>query len=82
MREFDEANVTRMRNIFATEGYHRNDPLHLIPAVIEKTMLGPEWDNTLQPNDLHLPEGAILTYLLGKHRVLAAQRCLRLREHW
>jgi len=82
IRDFDNANVARLLKIFRLEGCHRSDPSHFIPALVTKDILGPGWQQGLQPQLLSLPVSVNLRCLHGKHRILAAKQYFPYIEQW
>ncbi|EMC97300.1 hypothetical protein BAUCODRAFT_130484 [Baudoinia panamericana UAMH 10762] len=82
VRDYDVANVDRLHSIFRTEGCHRTDPLHFVPAIIPKHQIDTALRDRQSIQRLHLPAGIKLHCLHGKHRVLAAKRFFPKQEQW
>lgn len=83
VRDYDEKNVTRLRNIYKTEGCKRADPDHFIPAVVSPSFPGIyQQDSRRLPDPEALPADFRILCLHGKHRILAAKTFLPYRDQW
>lgn len=90
VRDLDRDNVERLVKIFELEGCNRLDPTHSIPGSISADALKSSLQHSqltmedltrAQPPALHLPSGAQIECLQGKHRV-AALRGFKKLHHW
>ena len=82
IRDFDEINVNRLKLVFKTEGCHRDNPINFIPALVSRADLGQSSNTRGPPAELLLPPDRRLLCLHGKHRILAAEAVLPLRDQW
>lgn len=82
VRDYDERNVARLRDIFKLEKCQRDDPKHHIPALASSAILGDAWRGSEKPAELTLPRGQKILCLHGKHRIIAAREVLTERNQW
>ena len=90
-RQVSERNVSRLVNIFRTEGCQRGDEQHAVKAIIDERALEAAHTNGRSPLHARPPkdwntvpelEIASLDCLNGFHRILAAKRFLSGRDQW
>lgn len=89
--ELDRDNVRRLVKVFKLEGCNRLNPVHFIPGSVSADVLHVllghsnltmEDLRSSQPRMLHLPPGAQIECLQGKHRVAALGESRNIHPWW
>ena len=79
-RQLDHRNITRLVNIYRTEGCHHDHPHNVIPALIDEE----SFERVSHSSDASQPlrlEGPVI-YLHGRHRLVAGKHFLEPYECW
>lgn len=90
-RRLNEKHVQHLHNVYQQFGCHHDDPIHSVPAVMNKDKLNAALcaqriSIASLPTSGHAPPridfDVHLDCLHGKHRITAAQQFLKSRDQW